>query len=575
MSLSPAQTIASLHEIVTCIVASTSSPADLAALMQTSTLFFHLAAPRLYRSIPISHTCNPLVGASATVPDQGELLAKPFGKDALLTFVEIVRLERCDIWQTKEESPAGSNLDGTRHVFKRKKAWYDSLQPYPLPNIRTVDIQPHPTTVDHPDSSPNTTPSHHQLSYISHPSFSIVCEKATHLHLSTQDVHTYGHDEENLPFLPLPRVRAVTIKARMSQIETLITMTSRLGIAFDASHKPTLELNVYVWDDVCLVDNSLPTMGSRGEEGKETRLDWQFLKDLGSHTCRHLQTPDFKSILNSLVAYLSIQTSFHIIRFFNLPSILERYAENLGENVASIERMLLENFGQVRDLQAQLYGWKEEESVKMVFQGGEEYYDRYWNGQWLTEYVPPTMMASEEVYYRLMVNPSPSLVGLRTRMAKHADAPVSWLSSLHRDELERLLEEYDASSRNVDSLEMPSTSEAAQAVNIVDVVTPSSPVSIQVATLPSSSALPQPSSKRQAPSCTDEPPSPTCVALFKVLLAALEYDLDSPADYGPYDKDVLLWHEKIYNLHQIVRRYTVEVERMSEGAAGAGDALTE
>ncbi|ODO08318.1 hypothetical protein L198_00042 [Cryptococcus wingfieldii CBS 7118] len=445
MSISPAQTIASLHEIVTCIVASTSSPADLAALMQTSTLFFQLAAPKLYHSIPISYTCNPLVGASTTKPDRDEVLAKPFGKDALLTFVEIVRLERCDVSDWTPEISKRSNQRDAGYTSKRKKAWYDSLQPYALPRLRTVDIQPHPTIIENSDTSPSSTSSYHHYSYISHPSFSTLCERATHLHLSTQDVHTYGHDEENLPFLPLPRVRAVTIKARMSQIETLITMTSRLGIVFDASHLPNLELNIYVWDDVCLVDNARPTVG----QGEEVRLDGQFLKDLGLHTCRHLQTPDFKSILNSLVAYLSIQTSFHTIRLLNLPSILERYAENLGESVESIERMLVECFGQVRDLQKQLYGWKEEEVLGMVFEGGGEYYEKYWNGRWVEEYVPPGMMASEEVYYCLMVDPSVTLVDLRTRMAKDADIPASWLSSLRQDELERLLKWYDSSNQDL------------------------------------------------------------------------------------------------------------------------------
>ncbi|ODN76406.1 hypothetical protein L198_08090 [Cryptococcus wingfieldii CBS 7118] len=72
---------------------------DLPAVLCTCSLFFSVAAPALYRSIPISHTCNPFI-----VADEEE---------------------------DKEED---------------EELWHETTSIHPLSHVEQVTIQPHPNT---------------------------------------------------------------------------------------------------------------------------------------------------------------------------------------------------------------------------------------------------------------------------------------------------------------------------------------------------------------------------------------------------------------------------------------------
>ncbi|ODN82856.1 hypothetical protein L202_01117 [Cryptococcus amylolentus CBS 6039] len=113
-----------IPELLDLVLAHITDPTDLYHLLLTSPAIFALAAPRLYRSIPVSHRCNPFFATPSSSPS-----ASSYTKARLLELVQEVRLQ-------------------THHEQAGEPAWFDNWVGDPLPNLVTVNL------VDHQGSSP-------------------------------------------------------------------------------------------------------------------------------------------------------------------------------------------------------------------------------------------------------------------------------------------------------------------------------------------------------------------------------------------------------------------------------------
>ncbi|WVQ77889.1 hypothetical protein IAR50_007594 [Cryptococcus sp. DSM 104548] len=129
MSTSAATKVCTTHDIIANITTmGVLSSRDRFHCLLTSSTFFHATAPVLYHTLPISHACNPLKGASTppTHSDAGvKMYPSSYGKGKLLVYVKQVY------------------LDYTRFTPGRtKERYWDIDHPcYPLPDVETGIVQ--------------------------------------------------------------------------------------------------------------------------------------------------------------------------------------------------------------------------------------------------------------------------------------------------------------------------------------------------------------------------------------------------------------------------------------------------
>ncbi|ODN72719.1 hypothetical protein L202_08157 [Cryptococcus amylolentus CBS 6039] len=389
-------------------VGNLSSP-DLFHCLLTSSTFFHAAAPALYHTLPISHACFPLEGATkftktsrARPPSTVTSPHSPYCKDKLLQLVRKVLLEYTRF------SPGHT-----------KQYWDTGFLCYPLPNVWAVIVEPQ-----------DTNPLFTQSSPLSWPLVMCLCMGATHIFMGpyTYSRDSFGDAEIYIP--PLPMLKTVCLSVPVDEADNAAALLEHC-IESQSSHTFT-ELHLYLWDDITFIDDPLSL------SPEYTSFSTASLESLKLQTTQNiLPFASWSEELASLLSVCGYWTWTKSVSVYGLPEIVERYKAITAsdERFTKIDLNFFDTFiKKAADDRKAASGSDAaslpERPTPLAFHSAEEMYKKNWSGVWAE---------GEERYYEHVVKPSDELVALREIAAETTGQPVVTFLTLCLSELRHVL----------------------------------------------------------------------------------------------------------------------------------------
>ncbi|TYJ52971.1 hypothetical protein B9479_006392 [Cryptococcus floricola] len=407
---------------------------NLPAVLRTSSLFFSVAAPALYRSIPISHTCNPFIGASAEEEDKSTW---PYGKDALLERVIEVYLERGPV----EEG---------------EKLWHETTNVHPLSHVEQVAIQPHPNTFvptfDHRQSPLHPLPT---AGFIAH-----ICRNASRLHFTcTGASRRLPADWYSAPgdLPPLPGVESMTVKLRVSRSRDAVSFLNACSAERENLYPTCQKINFYLWNDIIPNYNAFDDAVSRSMPVSPSLCQNSLVKWRPCCLRRGFGTADrlaIDTLLPQLARLVAERKEVKAVAWFNVDPILERFAtinEKTLEETMLVKREM--ELSWISGRKAVFDGEEPTLPVPFTFHPAGEYYKTLWDDRWAPDDISPLPspsspsaahhgLESEWHYHESILYPSSSLTHCRTKASRLTQVPMVCFLFLPQERLRYLLLNY-------------------------------------------------------------------------------------------------------------------------------------
>ncbi|WVQ70558.1 hypothetical protein IAR50_000077 [Cryptococcus sp. DSM 104548] len=403
---------AQIPEVLESIVSHITSAPDLYHLLLTSPIFFEVAAPGLYRSVPVSHRCNPFFDtASSLVPS-----TSPYAKALLLGLVREVRLQ-------------------THHEQLGEPAWFDDWVADPLPNLTTVNLVDNHGSSSCSASLPVSRPS------------SRLYTNASRLYMPLDDGLDgipYAHLLNKLHNL---RTLCCLTNNEVDPSNMLRAFAADKTIANLSKHYPRLtDVEIYVWDMSSCVDlrasrllSPYQQYGSIGLRGLMMAIE-AYGSDL------FYDKIGWENLAEGLLLVSSIR-SLKRIRFYGLEEGLQRlddsqaWARSFAGNQSfdhptgsQVKVSTIKEINNGRDMGAEeLQLSSAFDALSVTQHTSQEFYDDCWDGR----------QGNYTVLYNKLTYPSVARQALLASLLKMVGATAGSFLSLTDAELLWIIEHYD------------------------------------------------------------------------------------------------------------------------------------
>ncbi|ODO08332.1 hypothetical protein L198_00056 [Cryptococcus wingfieldii CBS 7118] len=384
--------------------ASDLSPRDLFSCLLTCSTFFHTFAPALYHTLPISHACNPLKGASKLLKDAAKKISgPPYGKDNLLRLVKKVYLEYTCF-------APGHTQD----------YWDVDCPCYPLPNLHSIIVQVFPKDPLFSQSSP--------------PSMAFVqrlCAKATKLFMGPHAYSTSTLGDATVFIPTLLNLRSVCLSIPFAEAASAVELLQNY-MPWQSAFAFT-ELHLYLWDDITPLDDPLLTNDFEGPFGPR-HLD--AMKERTLNVVRPVST--WEEDITEVMELCGFWSWTKSVSIYNIQSILSRHGVSTGKKhlFADHEAKYISrpiHLGQSRRKSADGSDAVSlpSQTMPITFHEALEMYDKgFWSGVW---------NEGEGWYYGQVVRPSEEIQKLREEVVQEIGVEPVALLALPEADLIRFL----------------------------------------------------------------------------------------------------------------------------------------